>query len=150
MCSSDLINAKDGYSYGFETGASQGLFDSHLTLGANYSFVERKADSTTATNPITNMPAHRINGSLIFTDKGKFDAIVLASYERGRWFTTTSRTTFDRNNGLFLIDIKFNYRIIDDIQLSYGVSNLLDKNYYYSYGYYMAGRRIFANVEYRF
>lgn len=58
--------------------------------------------------------------------------------------------TYAQNNDIFLLDLKLNYRVINGLQLSLGAYNLLDRNYYYGAGYYMAGRRVFASIEYKF
>ncbi|RDU60985.1 hypothetical protein CQA63_00280 [Helicobacter marmotae] len=39
---------------------------------------------------------------------------------------------------------------MESVEFSLGAYNLLDRNYFYSSGYYMAGRRVLASVEYRF
>ena len=147
-------NGKEGYSYGGEIGASQGLFDNKLSLSANYSYVQRKVTNrdlgTTYTNGarILNYPNHIANANITFSPLKPLDFIATASYQSKMWVATNG--IYSTNNDVFLMDLRVNYRPISDLQLSVGAYNLLDRNYYYGVGNYMAGRRFLVGIEYTF
>lgn len=146
-------NGKEGYSYGGEIGASQGFFDNKLSLSANYSYVQRKVtnknlDSYTNGARILNYPNHIANANVTFSPIKSLDFIATASYQSKMWVATNG--IYSTNNDVFLMDLRLNYRPINALQLSLGAYNLLDRNYYYGVGNYMAGRRFLAGLEYKF
>ncbi len=159
-----LENVDQGYSYGVELALSQGLFDDKLTLGANYTYTDQYVDYESNGrgdrehyNRILYYPKHIANAQIIFTPIQSLDFIANASYKSHSWLY--SGGSYDKNNDIFLIDLKLNYRPVQNLQLSLGAYNLLDRDYYYSGvrtaslstgRYYQPGRRILAGVEYRF
>lgn len=156
-----LENAKEGYAYGAEVSLKQGFIDDKIVFGANYSYVERKATNTNGSSygvdgsRILNYPNHIANASLIIAPIKQFDVMGFATFQSKQWYgvgggRNSPITAYGQNKDIFLLDVKANYRPIEALQFSVGAYNLLDKNYYYSSGYYMAGRRILASVEYKF
>lgn len=149
-----LENAKEGYAYGAEIGVSQGFFDKALLLSANYSYTQRKATNTNGSSygvdgsRILDYPNHIANASIILSPIKQFDFIAQGTFQSKQWYVNNA--VYNQNKDIFLLDIRANYRPIQSLQLSLGAYNLLDRNYYYSSGYYMAGRRIMAGVEYKF
>lgn len=141
---SQYVNIAQGYSYGSEVSFQQGLFDERLSFGANYTFTKRVAESG-ETRAQLGYPSHIVNGNITLAPLKQFDISALATYQDKMWITQSTQ-----NKDIFLVDIKANYRPIDSLQLSVGAYNLLDRNYYYYAGYYQAGRRIYASIEYRF
>ncbi len=153
-----LENAKEGYAYGFEAGVQQGFYDETIVLGANYAYVQKKATNSNGSSygvdgsRILDYPNHIVNASVLLAPIKQVDVIGQATFQSKQWYTTGSgaNISYAQNKDVFLVDAKVNYRPIQSWQLSLGAYNLLDKNYYYSSGYYMAGRRIMASAEYRF
>lgn len=153
-----LINAKEGYSYGVEVGLSQGFLDDKITLGANYTFTERKTTNAKGSSygvdgsRILDYPNHIFNFSFMTTPVRFFDIIAYLTYQSPQW-DVDSNNNYVKNNHIWLVDLKVNLRPIEsvpDFQLSLGAYNLFDKNYYYGSDYYQAGRRILLGVEYKY
>ncbi len=155
---SRLENAKEGYAYGVEVGVQQGFLDDMASVGANYSYIQKKATNSNGSSygvdgsRILDYPNHIFNASLILSPIRQIDVIGLATFQSKQWHTEGSgnNISYAQNHDVFLVDAKVNYRPIQSLQFSLGAYNLLDRNYYYDSGYYMAGRRIMANIEYRF
>ncbi|MCX2716798.1 TonB-dependent receptor [Helicobacter sp. MIT 21-1697] len=154
-----LDNVKEGYSYGVEFAFKQGFLDEKIVLNANYTYVERKTSNASGSSfgvdgsRILDYPNHIANTTLVISSMKQFDVIGLATFQSKQWYGIGSRraiTSYGQNNDIFLLDVKANYRPIESLQFSLGAYNLLDRNYFYGSGYYMAGRRIMAEVKYRF
>ncbi|WP_241993672.1 TonB-dependent receptor [Helicobacter sp. MIT 05-5293] len=153
-----LTNAKEGYSYGAEIALNQGFWQDRINLGINYSYVQRKATNKDGTSygvdgsRILDYPNHIANVTFLINPWKPLDVIANATYQSPQWYTSGkgASMTYAQNNDIFLLDLKLNYRVINGLQLSLGAYNLLDRNYYYGAGYYMAGRRVFASIEYKF
>ncbi len=153
-----LTNAKEGYAYGAEIALNQGFWQDRINLGINYSYVQRKATNKDGTSygvdgsRILDYPNHIANVTFLINPWKPLDIIANATYQSPQWYTSGkgASMTYAQNNDIFLLDLKLNYRVINGLQLSLGAYNLLDRNYYYGAGYYMAGRRVFASIEYKF
>ncbi|WP_258864272.1 TonB-dependent receptor [Helicobacter sp. MIT 99-10781] len=149
-----LENAKEGYAYGGEISIAQSFFDEKLRFNANYTYTQKKATNPDGTSygvdgsRILDYPNHIANASLIVAPIKQFDLIALATFQSKQWYVLDN--IYSQNNDIFLIDLKANYHVIKDLTLSLGAYNLLDRNYYYGSGYYQAGRRILAGIEYKF
>lgn len=123
--------------------------------------MERKATNTAGTSygvdgsRILDYPNHIVNATLVISPIKQIDLIGLATFQSKQYYSVGGNrnsppTAYGQNNDIFLLDVKANYRPIEPLQLSLGAFNLLDKNYFYGSGYYMAGRRVMASVEYKF
>lgn len=156
-----LENAKEGYSYGAEVSLKQGFLEDKINFGINYSYVERKATNTAGTSygvdgsRILDYPNHIANATLVISPIKQIDLIGLATFQSKQYYSVGGNrnsppTAYGQNNDIFLLDVKANYRPIEPLQFSLGAFNLLDRNYFYGSGYYMAGRRVMASVEYKF
>lgn len=148
-------NAREGYSYGIEVGFTQGFWSDKITLGANYTYMQRdtmksKSDSVVKANRILNYPEHIANVMLGIFPHNKVDILANASYQSPQWSRNSTTGAYSRSNSIFLVDLKANIRIIDDLQFSLGAYNLFDYNYYLNSGEYMPGRRIFLSLEYKY
>ena len=153
-----LVNAKEGYSYGVEVGFNQGFLDDKISFGANYTYVERKTTSKEGSSygvdgsRILDYPNHIFNFSFMTTPTKYFDIIAYLNYQSPQW-DTDNNGNYVKNGHIWTADLKVNLRPISSVptfQLSLGAYNLFDKNYYYGSDYYQAGRRILLGVEYRY
>ena len=153
-----LINAKEGYSYGLEMGINQGFLDDTINLGANYTFVERKTTNSAGSSygndgsRILDYPNHIFNFNFLATPVKIFDFIVYVNYQSPQW-ALDNTSAYVQNNHIWTADVKVNLRPLKSVptlQLSLGAYNVFDKNYYYGSDYYQAGRRFLAGVEYKF
>lgn len=154
-----LDNVKEGYSYGGEVGFKQSLFEDKVVFSANYSYVERKTKNSKGSSygvdgsRILDYPNHIANATLVISPIKQLDFIGLATFQSKQWYgVTQNRQTigYAKNKDIFLLDVKVNYRPIESLEFSLGAYNLLDRNYFYGSGYYMAGRSILASVGYNF
>lgn len=153
-----LVNAKEGYAYGAEIALNQGFWEDRINLGVNYSYVERKTTNTKGSgygvdgSRILDYPNHIANATLLINPWKPLDIVVNATFQSKQWYNGGARNApaYAQNDDVFLVDLKLNYRVINDLQVSLGAYNLLDRNYYYGNGYYMAGCRVFASLEYKF
>ncbi len=146
-------NAREGYSYGVEVGFNQGFWEDRITLGANYTYVQKnttgKADSVKA-NRILNYPEHIANVLLGIYPHSKVDILANLTYQSPQWSRSTNTGAYTKSNEIFLMDLKANIRVIDGLQVSLGAYNLFDYNYYLNAGEYMPGRRFFLSLEYKY
>ena len=149
-----LENAKEGYAYGAEVSLKQGFLDEKIVFNVNYTYTEKKTTNTKGSSygvdgsRILDYPNHIANANLVISPIKQFDFIANAIFQSKQWYV--SNGIYAQNNDIFLLDVKLNYRPIQSLQFSLGAYNLLDRNYYYDSGYYQAGRRILAGVEYKF
>ncbi len=143
------LNINEGYSYGVELALTQGFWEDRIQLGANYTYTQKvtsaESNNGVRIGKILNYPNHIANLNFLITPIPQLDFILNMTYQSAMWTTQTTK-----NKSVFLADLKLNYRIIDGLQASLGAYNVLDANYYYQVGYYMPGRRIFLNLEYKY
>lgn len=146
-------NAREGHSYGVEVGFNQGFWEDRITLGANYTYVQKnttgKADSIKA-NRILNYPEHIANVLLGIYPHSKVDILANLTYQSPQWSRSSNTGAYTKSNEIFLMDLKANIRVISGLQFSLGAYNLFDYNYYLNAGEYMPGRRFFVSLEYKY
>lgn len=148
------VNADEGFNYGLELSFNQALFDNRLSFGANYTYTNSKVTShgsstnNGANSRILNYPTQLANANITYKPIKQVDIIAYYTYQGKRYIL--DGTNYSTMPNIALLDVKINYRPIDALQLSLGASNVLDKLYYYSTSAYMAGRRIYASIEYKF
>lgn len=141
------VNARGGYMYGVEVGLKQGFWADRISLGLNYAWTTRWIPGGLKS---LGYPPHMGNITFAITPIKQFDFIAMATYQ-SRVFKDTAAGIDYLNSDVFLVDLKMNYRIMDNLELSVGAYNLLDRGYYYtSSSMYYPGRRFFTSLEYKF
>ena len=159
-------NADAGYSYGGEFFARQGFFDDKLTLGATWSYIQRKSynydnnGNRTQTTEFTTHPRQNINLSVLITPRQEYDISLNGSVQTSRYARVTNTTTGEYEYvhipTVVYFDIAANYHLTKRLKLSAGAYNLLDRNYNYSssstnsYTGGLPGRRVYAGFEYNY
>ncbi|KPL15150.1 MAG: hypothetical protein AMS26_08460 [Bacteroides sp. SM23_62] len=61
-----------------------------------------------------------------------------------------SKTTIEKLSDYTLVHLKLNYRLMENLNLSVGIENLLDESYQILKGYPMPGRTVFCNLSFNF
>lgn len=161
-------NAASGHSIGGEIWARKSFFDDILTLGLNWSYVQRKSfnrnndGSLTYTSEFITHPRQLINFNAIFAPAKEWNLSLNGSVQTSRFARINRGTTQDPIYdyvwlpSVLFFDIVGNYFITDSLRLSLGAYNLLDKNYNYSSSTTQAvvgglpGRRLFVSLDWRF
>ena len=133
---SQNVNIGKVVSRGFE--ASFGYSPiRYIILGGNYSFIEMM-DKTEANEHFTNVPRHKIVGYGTFEiPQIKITINTNIEYYGKRYRTSQGEQTPD----FTLVNAKLSYKITRMLNFDFGVKNLLDKDYYWSYGYPMYNRQ---------
>jgi len=97
---------------------------------------------------ITRIPKHTFSLRLKYQPTSKLEIIPSLRYESDRYVDNTdSRVT---TKDFTVMNLKVNYEIQKDIELSAGINNITDKYYYYTEGQPEAGRNYYANLRYKF
>lgn len=136
--------------YGLELGA-EALLTSFLSVGATASFMDWETDTDIrAQENLTDAP--KAVGT-IYAVIAPLDglAIIPEVYMTSAFYNSANP---DANNnespGFATFNLKATYDVNQNLMFEAGVKNLLDKNYYYNYGFPHAGRSYFAGVTYKF
>ncbi len=158
-------NAYDGYSVGGEIYAKQGFFGDALTLGANWTLLQRKfriseasrGDESNKSNPkyFTTHPRQTINMLVQIAPSRDYDINLNGSVQTSRW-AYDGVGELVKLPTVVLFDLTTNYRLTKRLSLTAGAYNLFDRNYNYETSYADAveggfpGRRVFAGFEYNY
>lgn len=166
LSSESLMN----YKVGGEVFAKQGFFSDKLTLGANWSYMQRKTynrdnyGNRTYTTEFTTHPRQNINLSALIAPRKEYDIALSGSVQTSRYARMAVR---DATNAIIdydyvkiptvvYADLVANYYLKDNLKLSLGAYNLFDRNYNYTASTTNAsagglpGRRVFAGFEYNY
>lgn len=161
-------NVDRGYSYGGEVFAKQGFFGDKFTLGANWSYIQRKTynrdnyGNRTYTTEFTTHPRQNINLSALIAPRKEYDIALNGSVQTSRYarvnLGTSAAPIYDyvRIPTVVYFDVVANYYLKDNLKLSLGAYNMLDRNYNYTASTTGAsagglpGRRVFAGFEYNY
>ena len=149
-------NVDNGYATGLELAFEQNVLDT-LTIGANYSYIYKKAqgssdDNNAAGTKITDYPNHIFNAKVAFKASEKLELIAFGVLESAKYYADSS--TYKMSNNYFSLDIVGNYELDKNFMVSAGVTNLTDRDNYSGYldggTYHFAGRRFFVGLDYKY
>lgn len=119
----------------------------NITLGANYSYIDMKDKTEGSSEKFTDVPNHKM---MAYT---KLEAPSLRSvlninveFYGKRYITSTG----DQAPEFTLVNAKLSVNIVKGVNFDFGVRNLLDRNYYLSYGYPKEGRSFITALNYHF
>lgn len=161
-------NADTGYIYGGEAYAKQGFLGDKLTLGATWSYTQRKSynydnnGNRTTTTEFVEHPRQNINLSALIAPRKEYDIALNGSVQTSRYarvnLGTSAAPIYDyvRIPTVVYFDVVANYYLKNNFKLSLGAYNMLDRNYNYSSSSTNAsagglpGRRVFAGAKYRY
>ncbi|UCE04537.1 MAG: TonB-dependent receptor [bacterium] len=94
-------------------------------------------------NFMLNYKLNKLNVSLY----GEHIRDLFASYQLNQ---IPLKTTIEKLSDYTLVHLKLNYQLLENLQLSAGIENLLDESYEILKGYPMPGRTVFSNLSFRF
>jgi len=119
----------------------------NITVGANYSYIDMKDMTDGSNEKFTDVPNHKM---MAYT---KLEAPSLRSvlnvnveFYGKRYITSTG----DQAPEFTLVNAKLSVNIVKGVNFDFGVRNLLDRNYYLSYGYPKEGRSFITALNYHF
>ena len=161
-------NATNGHSYGVEAYIKQGFFGDALTLGANYTYMERKSYDRDAngnkvqTRDFYLHPKQYINLSAVIVPAKEYSISLMGTIlPRHNRYTSYNSNTTEQIATVAYFDLEMAYSLTKRLTLTAGAYNLFDKDYIFN-GVVEAtinhprqaagipGRRVFAGVEYRY
>lgn len=119
----------------------------NVTLGANYSYIDMKDKTEGSNEKFVDVPNHKM---MAYTklEVTKLRSTLNANVEfYGKRYTTS---TGDQAPEFTLVNAKLSVNIIKGVNFDFGVRNLLDRNYYLSYGYPKEGRSFITALSYHF
>jgi iron complex outermembrane receptor protein len=130
---------------GFECSA-EWTPESWLKANGGYSYIDRKNESNPAIL-FTDVPKHKINGSLQFLHSRKTWGLVEAEYNSKRYSTSDGIYTA---GGYGLINLRGSVGLGNSLSMKASVENLFDQNYQVSEGYPEPGRTYVVSMGYDF
>ena len=120
----------------------------HLTLDANYSYLNRDISGTPGVFP-TGTPRHKTVGTVTIRFPRNVTGTMSSRYESG--IVAMSDNNLPLPAAKFAtVDIGTMIPIRAGMVVQAGVKNLLDRNYYYWEGFPEQGRNLYLNVRYTF
>ncbi|MDU8923810.1 TonB-dependent receptor [Pasteurellaceae bacterium LIM206] len=119
----------------------------NLTLGANYSYIRAKNKDDDSV-VIQDVPKHKFFAYADWKFMPSWSLYVSQSIESGRF--ASDGNGYVKLSGFGVTDAKIGYAFNQNFSVDVGVSNIFDKNYYYTEGYPEEGRIYFTNLKYTF
>ncbi|WP_181646887.1 TonB-dependent receptor [Helicobacter sp. 16-1353] len=138
-----LTNKPNGNAWGIEAEIQYELI-STLSINANYAYIKKKSQDGTI---ITDYPNHIASARIKYNPLIDLDLIAGGRYTSPR-IVRVNNNYIDSPN-VFLLDIRAAYRI-SGFEIALGIDNVTDRNYWYSYGYEMEGRRYYVELGYKY
>jgi len=145
-------NVGDGEYYGAEIEARAAVSDA-LTLGGNYTFIERDiTDPTNAAFQLTGVPRHRL---FAFAQWAPLESVtVTPSFEltSKRWTARTVGTTttgYYETGAVGLVNLAVNWRLTQNADMLVGGRNLTDQTYQLADGFPEEGRNFYISLRLR-
>ncbi len=123
----------------------------HLTLDANYSFLNRTISGPSNMLGVypTGAPKHRILSTASIRLPRQLLLLATARYESGTITTNDSGFIIPASK-FATADLGGIVPIFKGVNLQVGVKNLFDRNYYYQEGFPEPGRNWYCNMRYQF
>lgn len=119
----------------------------YLTIGANYSFIEMKDKTEDNNGHFTNVPTHK-GMAYLNVNVPQIRSVINMNVETyGKRYLTSQG---EQSPDFTLLNAKWSVALIKGLNFDLGVKNLLDKDYYLSYGYPKEGRTFITSLSYNF
>ncbi len=117
----------------------------YLFASVSYTFIERKQlDSPQIL--FVNVPKHNANFNLRYMLKEKLWLNVNLVYQSNSFSSSYGVVS----KAFEIINMKFNYQLRKEFNISFGINNIMDKNYTLSEGFPEAGRNFAATLNFQF
>ncbi len=145
-------NVGDGHFYGFEI-SGQTRLNSQLTLGGNYTFIRREITDVvnTAFRP-TGVPTHKAYVYVNWQVLPQLEIIPSLEMASARWTDVVQQPAgpvgiYNLTGSYTMANLTARYRITQNLDITAGVRNLLDKHYELADGLPEPGRTFFAKAR---
>lgn len=154
------MNADQGYSYGGEIYAKQGFFNDKLTLGATWSYVQRRTKryytdenrqflvqdnrQIREWDDFTTHPRSNGTVSITLTPRNEFDVALNGTYQSSRYVLVNNvrelgnaslpavRWWYEKTKPIIYFDLVANYWLTKRFKVTAGAYNVFDINYGYN------------------
>ncbi len=124
-------------------------FDS-LDIGGNYTYIDTKVDNPDDPSVrLTTTPRNKAFLYAKWLPVPEFKIIPNIEYADSRWSSRASGTGYVETGAYTLVNLKVEYKIHRDWDVSFAAQNLLDKNYEVADGYPQEGRNFTLTVRFQ-
>lgn len=141
---SQIQNVGRAEYYGAELAVGYSIF-AQLRADANYTYIKRNNLSAPQIF-FTDVPNHKIFGSMQFTPVSKLYILVSEEYNSKRYSTSYGTVS----GAFYLTNAKANLKLPKGFSVEGGVNNIFDKNYTLVEGFPEQGRNYFANLIFNY
>lgn len=122
-----------------------------LEVGGNYTYIDATLDEPgNSSAKLTTTPRHK---TFVYAKWRPSDAITVIpaiEYASRRWSSAAVGGGYTRTDDYTLLNVKLDYRLARNWDLSFTARNLLDKDYEITEGYPQEGRNFVVSARYRF
>lgn len=130
---------------GFEVGLKANPII-NLNTNLSYSYLDSDDMLPFSPNKLNFMAIYSLK-KLNISVYGEYVQNLFTSYQLNKM---PPKTTIEKLPNYALVHLKLNYQLLENLQLSAGIENLLDESYEILKGYPMPGRTVFSNVQFNF
>ncbi len=127
-----------------------------VTLEGSYTYLDM-SNEIDASQKITDVPKHKFIATISYKPIENLTWMNIYEYDSERYAAigTTGKAPNVKNvyvttGSISVWNTKVIFDITQNISLDAGINNVLDKNYYYSYGFPEAGRMYYGDIRYTF
>ena len=131
------------------------MLNDQLSFDGSYTHLDVKNSDSSI--KITDVPADKLIVSNTFSPIEALSWINSFEYDSSRFASVgttgagvNTKSVYYNTGDVGTWNTKVTYHVTKAFSLDAGVNNILDRNYYISYGYPEAGRSYYANVRYKF
>ena len=131
------------------------MLNDKLSFDGSYTHLDMKNSNSAI--KITDVPADKLIVSNTFTPIDALSWINSFEYDSSRYASVGSAgiapntyNIYYKTGDVGVWNTKVTYHVTKAFSIDAGVNNVLDRNYYLSYGYPEAGREYYANARYKF
>ncbi|MCL2021187.1 MAG: TonB-dependent receptor [Betaproteobacteria bacterium] len=135
-----------GFEIGFHARAMQ-----NLELGGNYTYISTRVnDPNNPDYKLTSTPRHKTFLYAIWKPINDLKVIPSLEYGGKRWSDPPSGSGYVRTGNFKLLNLKVEYQLTRNWDISLAARNLLDKNYELTSGYPEEGRSFLLSTRFQF
>ncbi len=136
---------------GFEF-ALEAKLSPQLNVGGNYTYIDSRLDDPTNISvKLTTTPRHKAFAYAKWRPSDAFTVIPALEYASRRWSEPAiTGSGYTRTDDYTLLNLKLDYRLARNWELSLTARNLFDKNYEVTEGYPQEGRNFVLATRYQF
>ncbi len=122
-----------------------------LEIGGNYTYIDSILDDPSNSRAkLTTTPRHKVFAYAKWNPSDAITVIPAVEHASRRWSNAAVGSGYTRTDEYTLLNVKLDYRIAQNWDLSLTARNLLDKNYEVTEGYPQEGRNFVVSTRYRF